>query len=61
MLIDQIAVNAKILGKLATAVNKAERRNWNIGPHDEFAVQRYYEVLREQKVLLEKLNDRFKT
>ncbi len=56
MLIDEIAVNAKILGKLVNAVNKAERRNWNIGPHDEFAVQRYYEVLREQKALLEKFN-----
>lgn len=54
-IVDQIAQNAKVLAKLAKAVDKAERRHWNIGPHDEFKVQRYYEVKREQEKLLDQL------
>lgn len=54
-LVDALIENAKILGKLAKAVDKAERRHWNIGPHDEFKVQRYYEVKREQEKLLDQL------
>ena len=54
-LIDRIAKNAHVLGRMCWRVDKCEEKPWLMTDADEFTISRYYQIKGEQINLLDKL------